>query len=213
MALLYSDFSIHDKVPPTTRLDDNIPYGIALPLAAHLPPNTKGGCEGYIDDSATAVLDTPENSAMVKRARLCNLMALHLVCRPNSGPDEPILCPKIASKRKLAAKGGLQELIIYLGWAINTRAFTIGLPPDKVTAWTASIVSMLKKEFSSYKDLATLVRRLEHVCNDLPSARHFMNHTRRIKDHAEWEKSVRLPAEVKKDLVLWIKLLNTAKRG
>jgi len=40
-----------------------------------------------------------------------------------------------------------------------------------------------------------------------------MNRTRRIKDHAEWEKSVRLPAEVKKDLVLWIKLLNTAKRG
>ena len=129
---------LYEEIPPTIQLDGNIPYKIALPPAVHLPPNTKGGCEGYIDDSTTAVLDTPANSEMVERGRLCNLMALHLVCRPNSGINEPILHPKIASKRKLAAVGGLQELMIYLGRAISTRAFIIGLPPDKVTAWTAS---------------------------------------------------------------------------
>ena len=125
---------LHNEVPETKRLNDNIPFGLALPAAVHLPPETKGGCEGYIDGSCTAVLDSANNTKMVHRAKTCNLMALHLICRPNSEEKEPILRPKIASKRKLAAEGGLEEKIIYLGWHINTRSFEISLPAEKAKA-------------------------------------------------------------------------------
>ena len=48
-----------------------------------------------------------------------------------------MLRPKIASERKVAAEGGLKETIIYLGWHINTRTFTLGLSTKKVKAWTS----------------------------------------------------------------------------
>ena len=106
----------------------------------------------------------------------------------------------------------MKETIIYLGWFINTRTFIIGLPMEKVKAWTSSIVSILKSNYSEFKELATLVGQLEHVCNVLPSARHFMNRTRQIAALAG-KKSVKIPDKVKKDLVLWIKFINKAKEG
>ena len=37
---------LHDEVPKSKRLDDNIPFGLALPAAVHLPPETKGEQSG-----------------------------------------------------------------------------------------------------------------------------------------------------------------------
>eukprot|EP00986_Skeletonema_menzelii_P006605 scaffold2523_cov193-Skeletonema_menzelii.AAC.5 len=47
----------------------------ALPADVPIPSDTKGRTEGYIDDATNAVLDSPENSKIVARARLCILMA------------------------------------------------------------------------------------------------------------------------------------------
>lgn len=204
---------MHEQVPTKILQPKDEPYGQALQADVDLPSNTKGGCEGYIDDCATAVLATEDNKEMVERARLCNLLSLHLICRPNAGNKEPILRPPIASLRKLLAEGGQKESIIFLGWFINTRAFTIGLPADKTTAWIKSITDTIQSPKSDYEHLGTLVGRLEHVCNIIPAARHFMNRLRRIKDKAFKYNTAKITKESKKDLLLWIKLLRRAEKG
>ena len=204
---------LHDQIPQPSRLDDNIPFGPALPVDVPIPPDTKGGSEGFVDDGTNAVLDSPENSEMVKRTRLNNLMALHLLCRPHAGHDEPISRSHIASVRKLLAEGGLAEIYTFLGWLINTRLFTIALPKDKWTAWLRSIVDLLNKADSDFKELSTLVGRLEHVCYIIPAARHFMNRLRATATIADKFRKATLSNEVKLDLKLWIDFLSKAKEG
>ncbi|KAL7526102.1 hypothetical protein ACHAWF_006679, partial [Thalassiosira exigua] len=204
---------LHEDVPQPVRLPDNIPFGEALEADVKLPLDLKGGTEGYIDDGTSIVLDTLENIMMVERARLCSLMSLFLTCRPLDLENEPINRSPIASIRKLLAEGGLTEILIFLGWLINTRLFTIGLPTEKATAWKKSIHDIINKKWATYDSLKTLVGRLEHACFVIPSARHFMNRLRRLKDKADKYKSAKIDNESMKDLILWIKLLNRAEKG
>ncbi|KAL9179582.1 hypothetical protein ACHAXT_008872 [Thalassiosira profunda] len=121
--------------------------------------------------------------------------------------------PHEASIRKLLAEGGLKELIIFLGWLINTRAFTIALPKEKASAWIRSIVEVINKPSAQWQELATLVGRLNHACYVIPSARHFINRIRRAQELADKYRSIRIDDETKRDLLLWIDLLRKASGG
>ena len=79
-----------EKLPQPKRLDENIKFGKAEEADVKLDPKIKGGCDGFIDDGGTAVLDSPENLLMVSRARECVVMALFLIFRPLAGLFEPI---------------------------------------------------------------------------------------------------------------------------
>jgi hypothetical protein len=79
-------------IPPTKYLEQNTPFGFALEADVDLDPDMKSGTEGYIDDMATAVLDTEETKSLVQRATASVLMALHLRFRPHAGQLEPIYC-------------------------------------------------------------------------------------------------------------------------
>jgi hypothetical protein len=204
---------LHDQIPQPQRLDPSIPFGTALPADVPLPSNTKGRTEGYLDDATNAVLDSPGNSKMVARARLCNLMALHLLCRPLAGLEEPIMRSEIASIRKLLAEGALSEIYTFLGWLINTRAFLVALPHEKWKNWSQSIEHLLTQDVASYNELATLLGRLEHVCFIIPAARHFMNRLRRSTSDADTFRVTKLSKEVKLDLKLWIQFLQKAEGG
>ncbi|KAL9186588.1 hypothetical protein ACHAXT_005826 [Thalassiosira profunda] len=159
-----------DRIPPPRRLPDETPFGRALPADVHLPSFQKGGVEGYIDDGAIAVLDSPSNSRMVDRARQALPMATHLVFRPTP-----------QSIRKLAAEGQLRESLVFLGWEINSRSLSIALPQEKASAWIASIEDALSRPTISWDDAKTLVGRLNHVGYIIPSARHFLNRIRRLE--------------------------------
>ena len=50
------------------RLDKNIILGKAEEADIKLDPDCKGGADGYIDDGAVAVLDSPGNSRVAARA-------------------------------------------------------------------------------------------------------------------------------------------------
>ena len=166
---------LQDKIPKPKRLQDDIPFGAALPADVSLPPDIKGGCDGYIDDGACVVLDSPGNQAMVTRTQEAVLMALHLIFRPHADQFEPVARPEMASIRKLLAEGGLEEEMIFLGWFINTRAFLIALPDYKMQAWTQGIQDILKMDKVKYDDMATLNGRLNHVAFIIPTGRHFLN--------------------------------------
>ena len=202
-----------DKIPPPERFQDDIPFGPALPADVHLPPSLKGGVDGYIDDGAMAVLDTPSNHRMVQRARQALPMATHLVFRPHAGPNEPIQRPDAQSVRKLLAEGKLREVLTLLGWHINSRDFTIGLPIEKVKAWIQSINEVIDKMIISWDEAKTLVGRLNHVGFIIPCARHFLNRIRRLEYVADKHGQAMILPGALADLKLWIKFLERAGQG
>ena len=205
----------NEALPEPVRLDDNIPFGKAEEADVKLDSNCKGGCEGYIDDGPTAVLDSPENWRMVRRAREAICMALHLVFRPLAGSLEPIERPDAASIRKMLAEGGLAEIMIYLGWEINTRALTIAIPFDKWKAWSADIQELLKIRTVKLKSLSSLIGKLNHVCFIIPNARHFMNNLHRMETIAKSNDAqrVKLSQTTLADLDLWLEFLTSARDG
>ena len=201
------------KLPLPERLPDNIPFGTALQADVHLPKSQKGGTEGYIDDGAIAVLDSPETYNMVKRAREALPMANHLIFRPLAGKLEPCTRPDAQSIRKLAAEGQLRELLIFLGWEINSRSLMIALPKEKVQAWTQSIEEALNKITIDWDTAKTLVGRLNHVGYIIPSARHFLNRIRKLEYISDRYGSAMITPETTKDLNLWISFLHYAGKG
>ena len=205
---------IKSAVPDTKILPMDIPFGEALEADVNLPQNQTAGTEGYIDDLATAVLVSESNKEQVERAKSAVLMALHLQFRPHGGNKEPIKRPEAASERKLQAEGGLTEVITFLGWTINTRDFTICLPVEKAKAWSKAIKSHIEsKSKITHQTLATLVGRINHVAYIIPQARHFINRIRRDEQRAQRHRAVYLSTETKKDLKLWLKLIDYAKKG
>lgn len=202
-----------DELPSPERLDDSIPFGQAEEADVSLDPNITGGAEGYIDDGACAVLDSPGNLAMVLRAAQAVVMALFLIFRPLAGLFEPIKRPDPASIRKMMAEGGLKELITFLGWLINTRALTIALPTEKWIAWSDEIKALRKKKKATYQELTTLIGKLNHVCFIIPDARHFMNNLRRAEITARKRKVTKLNRRTLDDLALWLDFLQSAHHG
>ncbi|KAL7552606.1 hypothetical protein ACHAWF_015843 [Thalassiosira exigua] len=188
------------EIPPPERLPDKIPFGRAEPNAVHLPPSQHAGTEGYIDDGTLVVLDTAKTKAMVKRAWEALPMANHLVFRPLN--NEPIPRPDAQSIRKLLAEGHLREILIFLGWQIDSRRFEISLPRDKARAWTASLLDVLKSFSASWDTIKTLVGRLNHIGLIIPSVRHFLNRIRRLEKVAEKHDRAMMTRETREDMLL-----------
>ena len=80
-----------------------------------MDPQCKDGAGVYIDDGATAVLDSPTDFGMVSRAVKAVVMSLFVIFRPLDGSLEPIKRPYSAPIRKMLAKEGLKEIITFLG--------------------------------------------------------------------------------------------------
>ena len=189
-------------------------FGVAMEADVKLDPNCKDGTDGFIDDGACAVLASPSNSRMVARGAQAALMSLFLVFRPLAAALEPIKRPNAPSLRKLEAEGMLREVITFLGWKIDTRAFTISLPEDKWINWRNEITMCLTRPHVTPEVLASLVGRLNHVCFVIPDARHFMNHLQKMKQVAEDRgRSIQISLGAKKDLQLWLQFLEYAASG
>ena len=103
----------------------------------------------------------------------------------------------------MMAEGGLKETIIFLGWFINTRLFTIALQTEKVPAWFAGIRDITKRRKGiKHKELHRLIDKLNHVCFIIPDAKHFMNNLRRMEYLVRFKKKVKLSRDAMDDLEL-----------
>eukprot|EP00957_Ditylum_brightwellii_P210416 15364944-Ditylum_brightwellii.AAC.4 len=109
--------------PSPEQIIASIPFNLALLTDIYLNNIPLSKTNGYIDDSITIALDLP---AIVKQVEAVLPLALHLMFPPLSD-NEPICHTNVLSLRKLVAEGTLCEILKYIGWLINTRAFTIAL--------------------------------------------------------------------------------------
>jgi hypothetical protein len=57
---------------------------------------------------------------------------------------------------------------------INTHLLLIKLPRDKYEAWILEVESLRIHRVTTYADIDSLVRKLNHVAFLIPLARHFL---------------------------------------
>jgi hypothetical protein len=201
----------HDLMPPPIISSDSIPFAPALPLDVKPPGGwlSLAKCDVYIDDLITVGLYLPR---LIARLLLAPAVAIHAVFRPLH-PSEQQTRDHVLSLRKLQGDGALCEQKVVLGWLINTRSFTLSLPSEKFTAWTADIHKLIADGFTTKSHLATLIGRINHAAIILPFARHFIHRLRRMHDSHWSRRSKRFTPAQLADLVLWIEFLSYAKQG
>ena len=59
---------LKEEIPPPVRLPDNIPFGTAMETDLHLPPEWKGGTDGYTPSTVVPKISRRENFIMCKVA-------------------------------------------------------------------------------------------------------------------------------------------------
>jgi len=107
------------------------------------------------------------------------LLAIHTICRPLDD-NETIAREDRLSLGKLKEEGSLSEEPIILGWVLNTRLLTIALPKKKANYWLEELKNVMVSKKISYKNLETLVGRLNHAAAACPLFRYFLNRLRNL---------------------------------
>ena len=200
---------LQKQVPPVAEQTKIIPFAQALPMAVEINSNDRGQVDCYIDDLTTVTIDINDNK---ERAAAAVLLAIHTVGRPTN-KDDPIPRLNLVSLSKLTAEAALEETKILLGWKLDTRTLLISLPSDKHVAWSASITNILNKGTTFFDELESLIGRLGHVTLILPYAKHFMSRIRTLLYQAKHKRRVKIPTEVREDLLFHLKILDLANKG
>eukprot|EP00978_Attheya_sp_CCMP212_P000673 scaffold1339_cov58-Attheya_sp.AAC.3 len=102
---------IQAKVPAPVSLPDTVPFAPALEIIVDLPDKTQGKADLYLDDGITITADINKK---LNRAAATTPLAMHIVGHPHTG-NEPILREELLALKKLAAEGGLAEILFFLG--------------------------------------------------------------------------------------------------
>jgi hypothetical protein len=198
------------------KLPDDIPFAQARP--ALVVPNVpeSGTVDGFIDDifSANVIND---NNDRADRLAQAVLLAIEILGRPNSD-REPLLRDLLLSLEKAAAEGTPNELLIVLGWLLNTRLLLISLPFDKYIAWCQDIDDILsppttKKGRVDKDQMESLEGRLQNACIVIPLGNHFMNRIRAAKCRAVKYGSIHLTLLERSQISFWKILLKRAFEG
>jgi hypothetical protein len=171
-----------DKLPPAQVLDDSVPYAQAADLDVEIQHDDMGRIEDFIDDGIAIVPDLDDNR---NRGVASMLLAIHTLCRPVD-QNEPIYQEDCLSLEKLAEEGVMSEILIILGWQINTRLLTLALPKKKYTQWHQDLTLTTKKKKTSLQELEKIIGRLNHAASACPLMRYYLNRLRHTLER--WKK-------------------------
>ena len=126
-----------EKVPKPIYADSLEEPTLAKEMAVLVPPIYRGKVDGFIDDLINVFWDTPDNCQRLPHSVP---LAMHVTSRPHAGDDqEPLPRRPILSLPKLLAEGAPAEIQIVIGWTLNTRELTIGLPKNKFETWSSEL--------------------------------------------------------------------------
>ena len=194
--------------------DDDIPLAPARAMLVDPKVDKFGTTEVFIDDVFSAFPALSHEH--IDKCSQAVLLALAVVARPHSGVEH-LPRDDMLSIEKAIAEGTPAEVLIILGWTIDTRRMLISLPKHKHQAWTKDIRTILDKAPGQnripLKDLETLLGRLQHTAAILPEGPHFLNRLRTAVERARKHRATRLSAETRLDLEFWILLLDRAAAG
>ena len=160
----------------------------------------KGRGDSFIDDCVKCFLAI---AVVIKRHTASAPLDIHVSMRPNAGDAEPTPRQEMLSLSKLQAEGTPSEVMLVLGWLINTRRLLISLPWDKYALWSEQLRSLIDKG-ASRKELESLLGRLTHASYVIPLAHNFLSHLRnKFKIMRHGRQTYKFNKEEEEDLLLW----------
>ena len=215
---MWDPLTLHNPVQAETPKPKYLPEsdGFCLPayqMAVGVPPIERGKVDGFIDDLIHVFWDTPSNISRLPHAVP---LAMFVTSRPHAGDTfEPIPRRDILSLPKLQAEGSPAESQIVLGWLVNTRTMTIGLPDNKYSDWTRDLLKLTKQKTCPFGELELLAGRLGHASFAIPLTRHFLERIERTISRSDTRKTatIELSDDVIRDLHLWRFFLTKANLG
>ena len=197
---------------PVKNFGDDEAFAPGIPPAVEPPTSTTSRVDCFVDDLILAFLGTAPN---LKRACRAVPLAVHLMSRPHAGKGEPVPRRQLLEPSKLEAEGRPTELLMVLGWQVNTRALEVSLPADKFRAWLEDLDATIKDKVTTVESLESTIGRLNHASYLIPLSRHFLNRLRGRIPPGQRRKGqrVRLSRAEVDDLVLWRGFLTEAHSG
>ncbi len=186
-------------------LDNSLEFAQAKALDVEIHDDDWGRVDDFIDNGIVIVPDLRDNQ---NRAVQSLLLAIHIICCPLDS-NEQIPRDDCLSLSELAKEGTLSEEPIILGWKINTRKLTISLPEKKYKCWHEDLSSYIITKKVSYKDLESLIGRLNHSAMACPLMCYFLNRSRKTLEHWNTKNSNKkmvlyLSSTALEDLKLWL---------
>jgi hypothetical protein len=136
---------ISNKLGSPSSLPTDIPFAQARSVSVPIPANDKGKADIFIDDSIGVAPDIDDIPRRVIRAIP---LAIRTLARPVSSDD---FIPRQ-----------------------DTRSLTISLPKHKAQDWMKEIELIIESGRSNYKDLESMMGRLNHVACIFHPMHHFM---------------------------------------
>ena len=122
---------IQATVPDPIYVDPLVPLAPARAMAVKVPTTLLGRGDCFLDDIIKVFLARWD---IIKRNAASVPLAMHASMRPLA-KDEPVPRKETISLTKLLLKGTPSELMILLGWLIDTRRLLLRLPKDKYERW------------------------------------------------------------------------------
>ena len=199
-------------VPLPDFLPEPIRYAKAQPMAVEVPTRSLGRGDCYLDDIIKVYVGI--KSAILKHAASAPL-AMFVSMRPLA-TDEPVPRKETLSLPKLKAEGTPSEMMIVLGWWLDTRRLLLRLPNDKFVAYSKEVEEILDAGKINGKDLEHIIGVFVHTSYAVPLSRHFLDnfrfrlqHLKKINPH----QAQCLNRQEICDFVLWKKILAKAHEG
>ena len=201
-----------EHLSPVTTYGDDDAFASAIPPAVEVPIHQTAMVDCFVDDLVLAFLSTPGN---LRRACHAVPLAVHVMSRPHGGDEEPVKRRQLLEPSKLVAEGRPTEVLVVLGWLLDTRRLLISLPEDKHRAWADDLSQIIKEGRTTLEALEQMIGRLNHAAYLIPLSRHFLNRLRwRIPSgRRRKDQKVRLNSLELDDLILWRDLLRLSRAG
>ncbi len=198
------------------RLPEHVPFAPARPALVQPSIPAAGTVDGFIDDVFSANVVTNKNLRADRLAQAV-LLSMEILGRPNT-EFEPLVRDLLLSLEKAEAEGTPNELLIVLGWLLDTRRLLISLPQDKYIAWTNDLKAIINPPRAAHKyipgkTLESMEGRLQHVATVMPLAGHFMHLVRDATRRAVTHGRTRLSYLERDQFVFWLSLLTRAFHG
>ena len=201
-----------EHLSPVRHYQNDDPFAIAIPPAVEVPIHQTALVDCFVDDLVLAFLGTAGN---LRRACHAVPLAVHVMSRPHAGDEEPVGRRQLLEPSKLVAEGRPTEVLVVLGWLLDTRRMLISLPEDKHRAWGEDLSQIIREGHTTTEALEQMIGRLNHAAYLIPLSRHFLNRLRwRIPNGRRRKgQKVRLNSLELDDLTLWKSLLQFSKVG
>jgi hypothetical protein len=193
--------------------NDEEPHRDCTQPAFEVPVSVTSRKDCFIDDVVNIFLD--EGAERLEAECRSVPLAVHLMSRPHAGDgQEPVPRRPLLGPDKLAAEGRPSEILVVLGWGMDTRRMVVFLPQDKYKAWSTDLLEIIKSGRTAFGELESTIGRLNHASFVIPLCRHFLNEVRRRTiSRVRKEQVLRLNTEELEDLKLWSEFLENARDG